>query len=291
MCVQAQADGQRLLGGEAARNGDFLSVARQAFSAESLKRRLDGAMYALKSLPQLAANDHVFAVADPSQLMLAGFDLGAQTALGLATAKHDGQIPAGLRGVIVISPYYNNQQIDDGLYARMQMPVLTITSSVDVDEFGLVSDASTRSQPYRAMPHGDKYLLVLRSLTHRNLSGKESFIEQPDEVVHSGGWRGRGGEGGGAGGGGGGRRSGGGAGGGMGGGMDRSGGGMGREPGGGEMGDRGEMPGGTTQAFTVMRSVMVAFADASMKNENQALDWLALDAPHWLRPQGTLTGK
>jgi alpha-beta hydrolase superfamily lysophospholipase len=296
LSIQAQGDGSALLASDLARAGDFNQIGRQAFRAEALQQRMDNLAFVLAQLPQLAKADLLYSRGDASRLLLAGFDLGAQTALAMASTAT--MPPAGLRGLILISPYHDRQRSDSELYAKLQLPVLNITSAIDVDDYGVIPDASARIVPYQAMPRGDKYLLVMRAMSHRNLGGKDNLDEMMSKKEAGPGSKGRrGGSGAPPDGGG----MGGGPGGGMGGGMSGSpGGGMGGEASGGKGGFG--APGGSDQAgpddnantqqgFTVLRSVMLAFADSAAKNDNAAQDWLALDAPRWLRPLGTLSSK
>ncbi|GAB4063595.1 hypothetical protein [Uliginosibacterium sediminicola] len=294
LSIQAQGDGSALLASDLARAGDFNQIGRQAFRAEALQQRMDNLAFVLAQLPKLAKEDLLYARGDASRLLIAGFDLGAQTAQAMASTAT--MLPAGLRGLILISPYHDRQQSDSELYAKLQLPVLNITSAIDVDDYGVVTDAAARIVPYQSMPRGEKYLLVMRAMSHRNLGGKDNLDEMMSKKDAGAGAKGRRGsgsppEGGGMGGG-----PGGGMGGGMGGGP---GGGMGGEGSGGKGGFG--APGGdkagpddtanSQQGFTVLRSVMLAFADSTAKNDSAAQDWLTLDAPRWLRPLGTLSIK
>ncbi len=294
LSVQAQGDGSALLASDLARAGDFKQIGQQAFRAEALQQRMDNLAFVLAQLPQLAKKDLLYARGDASRLLIAGFDLGAQTAQAMASTAT--MPPAGLRGLILISPYHDRQQSDSALYARLQLPVLSITSAIDVDDYGVVPDASARIVPYQTMPRGDKYLLVMRAMSHRNLGGKDNLDEMMSKKDAGSGAKGRRGGGGSPPEGGG---MGGGAGGGMGGGMGGGpGGGMGEAAGGkGGFGAPGGDKAGpddnanSQQGFTVLRSVMLAFADSTTKSDNAAQDWLTLDAPRWLRPLGTLSIK
>ncbi len=57
-------------------------------------------------------------------------------------------------------------------------------------------------------------------------------------------------------------------------------------------GNRGEAGGaGTQRQVQAIESASLAFMEASLKNSAAAKDWLALDAPRWLRAVGSLSVK
>lgn len=310
LAVQPQADGTSVLASDEARSGRFLGIARRAFSTESRGLRVEALKFVLGEVDRLAKNgDVLFARADRTRLLLTGYDLGADTAMACAGERWSGAAAAhvgGLRGVLALSPYHDPLESDNTVYADVHLPVMSITSDNDIDPFGLVVDVSTRSAPYRGMPRDDKYLLVLRGISHRGLSGRDELQadmgQSPAGERRSGG-RSRGGRGmggpmgGGMGSGMGGDMTGGSM---MPGDMDRDmtsgpggggdiGGGRAGRPGGGERGQGGG--GNTERQVQVIESVSLAFLEASLKNSAMAKDWLALDAPRWLRAVGSLSVK
>lgn len=289
MVVQPQEWAAGARHGDAARRGSLFLQVRTAYQDEARARRVAQLQAALAEARRLAATgDRGFAQIDFERIVLAGFDLGADTALACSGERWGGAAQAqiaGLRGIIAISPYHDAAEASQARYGSVAMPVLNITSDADFDEYGLVQDLSLRSLPYRGMPREDKYLLVLNKVSHRVLSGDEA------QGAAEAGRPSRGGERGGMGG----ER--GGPGGGPGGGMGGPG---GSPPGGGMNEGRGaradEPADGSTgmtgkQTRLILDSVSLAYLDAVTQGSEAARDWLALDAPRWLRPLGSLSSK
>lgn len=301
LSVQDRFDGTPLLASEQARRGDIAGMVREATSDARRAMRVQELQAALAYAKEQAAhNQPLFASINFDKLVLAGFDTGAYTALafsGESGSPAAADALPGLAGIIAISPTLPETFNARGRYARAQSPVMFVTSDADFDEYGIINDVGLRIAPFHAMPNEDKYLLAFKQIRHSALSGAEGR-EMPNEMQAREG-KGRGGRGdnsggrmppGGGGMGGGGGPQGGGMGGGMGGGGRPD---MGNGPGGqggpGEMGGRG---GQDTQGMqVVMRSVSVAFLQSYLGKNSQALDWLCLDAPRWLRPYGSLNIK
>jgi len=274
LAVQPASEGNAIWKSEQARLGDFSAIARAHFSAMSLARRarlLDGVFAELSRRASSATLAHV----DASRIAVAGFDLGAQTAMIVAGQSVDGvsaiRWPASVKSVIALSPYADFSGM--GLAAdfrEIRMPVLGVTSGEDTDAYGLVTSASVRRAPFQYMPPGRKYLLVLAGAPHSLISGRES----PDVASSRGsadagggalssraargaGWRG---------------------------GRDR--------------GDGG--PGATGASSTTVnwkmeladaKVVCVAFLDATVKDDSVAREWLQKDAQRWLGDLGQLSSK
>lgn len=143
------------------RNGDFAKVAREQFAAKSLATRIERVDFMLQGIVRRAkAGESFYARIDTDRIAVAGFDLGAQTALALAGEKHPGMtdMPAmpGLRAVIALSP---QAILARGGFAErfgdIRLPTLTITGTEDVDPFGIVDSPYTRQAPFNYMPPGE----------------------------------------------------------------------------------------------------------------------------------------
>ena len=280
----------------ASRNADFAPMAREQFGAKALGTRLGVLDFALHGIRRRAvAAEGVYARIDTGRIAVAGFDLGAQTALALAGEKVPGlTVPAAmppLRAVIALSPHASLAA--GGFAARfggIELPVLAVTGTEDSDPYGLVDSPHTRQAPYRYMPAGGKYQLVLEDAGHDTIGGRprsDSEQDMPegreagDRPSSPGG--GRGGRGG------------------PGGGMGGPGGGMGR-PGGGGPGGMGSGRGGSGQAARgtrgsprrqamIVERVTLAFLDAFVKDDPVAREWLARDASRWIDPLARLEAK
>jgi hypothetical protein len=230
--------------------------------------------------------DGVFGRIDTGRVAVVGFDLGAQTALALAGEKHPGIGPLtampSLRAIIALSPH---ARISGGFAERfgdIRLPVLSITGTEDDDPYGLVNTPYTRQAPFKFMPPGGKYMLVLDNGTHQLLSGTSrplsAEMDMPDSR-RSGGMPGGGGRMGGPGGGMGGP------------------GGMGGMRGGGPSGGPSGMGmprharGGAQRQTVIVERVSLAFLDAFVKEDPVAAEWLARDAARWFDQAATLSSK
>ncbi|THF65195.1 alpha/beta hydrolase family protein [Pseudothauera rhizosphaerae] len=273
----------------AARRGDFSAIAREQFGSAALARRIRQARLVLDGIAQRSGQPPYRHI-DLRHIALAGFDLGAQTALAFAGERHTGlteeanaalALPA-LDAVIALSPPVRGAQDEpEGRFGAIRLPLLLLTGRDDADPLDPALAPQQRQLPYRYLPPGDKYLLVLAQGAHRTLSGSAQPTAGRDERPAGGPSGGRG-PGGGAGG-----PPGGGAG-GFGGGAGGPGGSRGgRPPGGGA-------PDGADDARreqTILTQVSLAFLDAALKDGGRAREWLARDVSHWIGDAGTWQAK
>ena len=274
LAVQPASEGSAVWKSEQARLGDFSAIARSHFAAASLAHRaqlLDGVFAELSRRASSASLAHV----DASRIAVAGFDLGAQTAMIVAGQRVDGvsatRWPSSVKSVIALSPYADFSGM--GLaadFGDIRMPVLGVTSAEDTDAYGLVTSASVRRAPFQYMPPGHKYLLVLAGAPHSLISGRESpdtASAQRDAGASGGGSSSRGSRGSG-------RRG---------------------------MRDRGDAgPGSAGSSSSTVnwkmeladaKVVSVAFLDATVKDDSVAREWLSKDAQRWLGDLGQLSSK
>lgn len=177
LTIQDTASAEAVWASAQARAGDFRALARQHFSANSLRARLAQVEAALAELGRrAAAGGTPYAAADARRMAVAGFDLGAQTAAALAgeqTSRVGRQgMGANVRAAILLSPYVEPSGRDAAQrFAAMKAPILSVTGTEDADPFGLVTTPARRLAPWQAMPPGGKYLLVLSGGTHSVLAG------------------------------------------------------------------------------------------------------------------------
>jgi dienelactone hydrolase len=177
LALQPEEQTEQVWASQLAREGEFRALARQQFSAASAERRIAALDYALGELKRrIVAGASPYAAADTSRIVLAGFDLGAQTASLAAGEKPGGRAwrlaNAEVRAIVVLSPFFDGGGADTGTrFAAMTLPVLCITGTADSDLFALVRDAAQRQLPWEAMPAGEKYLLLLRNGGHAVLAG------------------------------------------------------------------------------------------------------------------------
>ena len=296
LAIQQQTDGSAIFSSDDARSGDFAALARRALLIEARAKRVATLQFVLAQMDSLArTNEPLFARADRSNIVLAGYDLGADTALACAGIHWNGADKAhivGLRGFIAISPRNDPRATDATAYADVVLPVLNITSDNDLDPFGLIPDATTRTAPYRAMPAGDKYMLRFRSMSHRELSGLDELPErlpdtEPEEKKAS---RGHG------------RRGSGGTNTGMpsimlnGNSAATDEGSRGIDADSSTHARRGSARGTgvsvkSQEQTQVLQSVSLAFIESALKNSGRAREWLAADAARWSSPLADFSSK
>ena len=121
--------------------------------------------------------------ADLAHVGMSGHSFGAHTTQALAgqrfpattTATAEPRISAS----IAFSPSPPNGGPDAQMMADVHRPFFSVTGTEDVARLASSISAADRERPFRAMPPGDKYLLVLAGGTHANFSGStEGFGRQ-----------------------------------------------------------------------------------------------------------------
>lgn len=293
LCLQLLAEDASAWSSERARMGDFALLARERYSGKVMSDRLQALSAVLQELVRhQSANESPLDRVDLSSIALAGFDLGAYTAMTVAGESLPSMIvpkfPVAIRAVIALSPYasFSGSGLESR-YRSIVMPVLSITSDEDADALGLVTSPSLRKAPYEYMPVGDKYLAVLAGIPHMAFSGGNSRLAEdagPRPVAPTSKARGEG-AGGiyGKGGGNGGRKESGG----------RGKVGSGESAGAGPGGWSGQhlTPTARAMAVAAVQGISTAFLDSVLKDDAIAREWLRKDANRWLRNTGELKRK
>lgn len=272
-----------------ARTGDFSMLARERYSGKAMMARVEALRGALmEMIRRHDAADAPFDRMDLSRVTIAGYDLGAYTAMAIAGERIRGMnlasLPLKISAVIAISPYadFSGAAFTER-YTAINLPVLSITSDNDTDSLGMVVSPTLRKAPFEYMPSGQKYLLMMSGIPHSSLSGSETRQDAEDtgttEHAAPNSSRPQDGE-----------RSGGHHKGG-----NRGGGSNSNKPGGH---DAKEFPGArqfspTIEAMGIsaIQGVTTAFLDAYVKNDPIALEWLRTDAPRWVRDRGEIKEK
>lgn len=193
LSAQPARFGPAIWSSSAAHAGDFYSIAKDAFSARSLAARaqlLQGILDEA-SRRQRGASGPTVAHFDMSHMAVAGFDLGAQTAMVAAGAHVAGvdppPLPYGIKCVIALSPYADFSGTGtQSNFADIRLPVLSVTSPVDTDAYGLVTSAAVRRAPFQYMPAGQKTLLLLSVAPHSLLAGGVASGQAADKVGTNG---------------------------------------------------------------------------------------------------------
>ncbi len=258
LSVQPLREDARAWSSERARGGDFALLARERYSGAAMSERLAALHAVLEQLVRRqAAGEAPLERIDLSRVALAGYDLGAYTAMVAAGENpRDVVVPTwqvDIRAVVAISPYATFSGASfESRFGAIRLPVLSVTSDVDADALGVVASPSLRRAPFEYMPAGDKFLAILRGLPHATLSG----AGEPAE-----------GEAGGAGG------------------------RLGRRGGAADDGEARPSPTARAIGVAAIQGLSTAFLDAVLKDDVFAREWLQKDAARWLRDRGELRRK
>ncbi len=160
-----------------ARTGDFALLARERYSDKAMSERFRALHDALRQLARRhMADEPPLERVGLSRIAVAGFDLGAFTAMAIAGEDVRNvvvpQLPVSIRAVIALSPYASfSGPSFANRYGTIRLPVLSLTSDADGDALGVVTGAYLRRAPFEYMPAGDKYLALLAGMPHGVFSG------------------------------------------------------------------------------------------------------------------------
>lgn len=265
LSVQATRDDHSLYSSTDAQAGAFRNMAMKAFGDKALNTRLEEVQQVLAEAQRRGqAGEAGFSALDTHRVVVAGYDLGAQTAAALAGERAPGQPRStALRpmAAISLSPYVPGGA-DFQRYAQVDVPLLAVTGVGDEDPFSWIETPEQRQNLYTHLS-GSGYQLLLNDVTHAGLSG--NFFKAADGK-HAPANRGESQE------------------------RNKPGGGHrhGGKPGGGG----GEVePGFDPHQAATIATVSTAFLDATVKQSATAQQWLTQQAPGWLAEQGRLMHK
>jgi dienelactone hydrolase len=285
IAVQALAEDAGAFRSALAREGDFKALGRLHFGGAAMARRASlVAAVVAEARRRSALGDPEWQQLDWKRVALAGYDLGAYTAMALA-GEHvrdaDGvAIGTPLRAVVAFSPYATFAEgAGASRYRDIQAPVLSVTGEADTDALGLIDAPALRSAPFDQLPSAGNYLLSIKGLAHPAFSGSSAASRadqgEAGSATESGGpsrseesgKRGHGsrrkgsGEGGNASGSAGAKSE------------------HGRGDGGG---DKTLSVGSRQMGLIAAQDVSTAFLDAQLKDDPLAREWLRADASRWL---------
>jgi predicted dienelactone hydrolase len=276
---------------ELARTGEFKALGRQRYAGVVMSRRVQLlADLVAEGRRRSLAGEAGWQRIDWNSMAIAGFDLGAYTAMAVA-GEHvrdaeDTSHRVRVRAAVALSPYASVAAgALDTRYRDIQAPVMSVTSDVDGDALGLVEGAYLRGAPFTHMVGPDKYLLSLQGLPHAKLSGSadaksakaaaDSTRRSQDAAGNSAGrdpgQHRRGGKQGGPG--------------------DDSGPGSDRSASGDGPGSVGLSPGALQLRVIAVQDISTAFLDAYLKDDRLAREWLDATAGRWLGTVGNLRRK
>lgn len=114
---------------------------------------------------------------DPTRIGVAGHSLGAQTVQAvagqhLAFGVHPPLSDIRVRAAVALSPSPPLVGSPEEAFATIHMPFLSITGTADAVPSVIPITALQRQEPFRLMPPGDKFLLVMKGGTHEMFAGQ-----------------------------------------------------------------------------------------------------------------------
>ena len=267
-----------------ARGGEFKALGQQRFGGTAMSRRVQLlADVVAEGQRRSSAGAAPWRLLDWNHVAIAGFDLGAYTAMTVAgehvRGAEDAPGRVRVRAAIALSPYATLAAGSlDTRYLDIHVPVMSVTGDADVDVLGLVESAALRDAPFTHMPGPQAYLLSLQGLPHPALSGSTdanaltasagSTNRSPELVGTAGGdesspqRRGS-------------RRVG-------------TGDGRGRQD---RFAPANLSPTALQMRMVAIQGVSTAFLDAHLKDDSRAREWLVSDAKRWLGTMGELRRK
>ncbi|MEY4718277.1 MAG: hypothetical protein RL563_895 [Pseudomonadota bacterium] len=163
---------------EIARNSELRYLGHTHFAPANLQQRLNHVLWCFSRFKQLAQTGQApFTQANLAKVIVAGFELGAQTTSALAGEQADISLPShdDFRplGYLQLSPVVD---LAGGnlrkRFQNLQQPMLVITSQQDEDPYA-ISSASARTSLWEFAPADMKYLLLLKDAGHRMLAGSD----------------------------------------------------------------------------------------------------------------------
>lgn len=158
------------------RNSDLRYIGHQYFSQDQLGTRINHVLWAYEQLKQHHRSKRgLFSRADLSKAIIAGYDIGAQTAAAMIGESYDVALPsiADFRplSAILLSPTVNMALGDiTTRYQHISTPFLSVTGAED-DDPSAISTPFARIAIWEYAPPGNKCLLVLKKGNHQLLSG------------------------------------------------------------------------------------------------------------------------
>jgi len=165
------------------RNSDLRYLGHQYFSQEQLSKRINYVLWSYAQLKQRNQNRlGLFARADLSRVVIAGYDIGAQTTAAMIGESYDIALPSTADfkplAAILLSPAVDMALGDiTTRYQNISIPLLAVTGAED-DDPSAISTPFARTAIWEYSPPGDKYLLILKKGNHQLLSGNDLTINQ-----------------------------------------------------------------------------------------------------------------
>lgn len=188
------SDGKPKRPSRAARNSELHYLGREFFAPAGLQMRVEQLLWAYRQLkPRVRADQSLFARIDLSRVIVAGYDVGAQTAAAMVGESYAIKRPQNSdfkpQAAMLFSPYVDSAVGSSRQrYSQIDLPLLAVTGSEDSDPYGL-GFAQGRTAIWEFAQPGGKYLLDLKNANHRLLSGGELAHRRRQSGLMGGGMR------------------------------------------------------------------------------------------------------
>jgi hypothetical protein len=186
---------------KSARSSELRYLGHEFFAVDALKNRMEQLYWAYQQLSiRVTMGLPLYAAADLGHIVLAGYDLGAQTVTAVLGEDFMTPLPENrafkVDAAIVLSPSID---LAEGnvrkRFQKLNLPLLVISGSEDNDPYA-ISSASVRAAVWEFSPPGDKYLLQLTGNVHALLAGKDLGgrfnVKEGQDKEDDGGWFGGG---------------------------------------------------------------------------------------------------
>ena len=151
---------------------------RSALSSEQLIARARDVQFVLDEMSRKPNEGQCeLSRIDPKRIGMSGHSFGAQTVQAIAGQSFPMLIEPPLydsrvRAAIGFSPSPPLTGSAEAAFATVHIPFLSITGTDDAVPFVIPITARQRQLPFRLMPAGDKFLLVMRGGTHAMFAGQ-----------------------------------------------------------------------------------------------------------------------
>ncbi|RZF61093.1 dienelactone hydrolase [Sphingomonas populi] len=181
-------DGLRMLR-QMRSGGGIGDTFRAAMSPEQLDARVRDVKFVLDQIPTRRSEGAcALTRIDLAHVGMSGHSFGAHTTQALAGqvfAKTGATtIEPRITASIAFSPSPPRGGSDAQAMVKVAKPFFSITGTADTTPALPDVTAADRERPFRAMPPGDKYLLVLKDATHADFSGNAGGFRQRGPSDH-----------------------------------------------------------------------------------------------------------
>lgn len=190
LSIHLQHPGSDAAVAKAAVRGEGRDAVAGALTPRAFAERVQDVRFVLDLIERAPVRIHRAAArADPKRIGMSGHSYGARTTLALAGERvpfaAGEHADARVVAAIAFSPYAPPPPESwPRRFGAIRMPVLSVTGTEDRDVVG-GNSAEVRREPFRHMPPGGKYLLVLGGADHMTFNGHDRGGAVDDAAIHA----------------------------------------------------------------------------------------------------------